>query len=112
MAPKKIRISPKTGNKLPVLPHQKFLQKALHDSADFFEASLRARVYKELKKLQAKTSINSLTLALANHRSVHDVISRKMIEAAVRTATEKVVRDAFLRGGKLGAEHVKDLPRG
>ncbi len=110
----KFRLSPKTGSRLPVKQNQKAHQKALHSSADYFEALLRARVYKAMKQLQKEVSISSLAhgIALKNVRQVKELIPRKLIEDTVRKACAQVVRDCVMRGGRLGAVHVKDVLNG
>ncbi len=109
MAKKKFRVSRTTGNKLPVRNDQQSLQKALHSSADYFEKLLRARIYKAMLQIQKDTSINSLAMVMGNSRQAKDIIPRKRIEAALNAACKKVAVDCFMRGGKLGGQHVNEV---
>lgn len=81
-------------------------QKTVHASADYFEALFRARFAKAMKQLQTQTSINALAMALHNLRHATGVVDRKALEKALEPL-RPVLRDAYLRGGKLGALHVK-----
>lgn len=86
------------------MPHVK----KLHESADYYEPLLRARFVRGMKALQQSVSINELALALAarNPKQALALITRVMITAELQS-TKKVLRDAFMRGGKVGAEHVR-----
>lgn len=86
--------------------------KAVLSSADYYEPLLRARFVRAMKKLQKETSINQLALAIPHlKRTQHQVVDRKAIEAALEPL-RKVIRDAYMRGGKLGAAHLKALING
>ncbi len=102
------RISPTTGNKLPVKKDQTTLQKSLHVSADYFEPLFRAKLYRAFKQVQSQTSINALAMAMGNLRQAKDTIPRNALEDAITSAVKRVLIDSFTRGGKLGAVHVKE----
>jgi hypothetical protein len=85
--------------------HQKH-QKLVHGSADYYEALFRARYVRALRQLQKDTSIGKLAGSL-NRSSLK---RPKLDEAALMKAMEPVKQAliaAFMRGGKLGAAHVK-----
>lgn len=104
---KAVRVT-SSGQKVPPKKHQKGHQKELHSSADYFEALFRARFALAMKDVQAATSINSLAMQMGNARQAKEAIPRKVIEDAINKRCRKVLIDAFMRGGKLGAQHVKD----
>lgn len=82
-------------------------QRAVHGSADYYEALFRARFVRALKRLQQQTSINQLAMALQNSNSIaYPGVDRKAIAAAI-APLQKVIVQAFMRGGKHGASHVK-----
>jgi hypothetical protein len=87
---------------------QKQEQKAVHSSADYFEALFRARFVKAMKQLQKQTSINALAVAMHNLRSATQMVDRKALEKAL-SRYDLFVIQAFMRGGKLAAQHVKDM---
>lgn len=80
--------------------------KAVGSSTDYFEGLFRARMVKELQRLQKETSINQLALAMANLRGATQVIDPKSIEAAI-ARLKPIIIQAYMKGGKLGAAHVK-----
>lgn len=87
---------------------QKQEQKNIHASADYFEASFRARFAKAMKQLQKETSINNLAMAMHNLRNATRVVDRKALEKALEPL-RPLLRDAYMRGGKLGAKHLKEM---
>lgn len=84
-------------------------QKPFHASADYYEPLLRARFVRAMKGVQKTVTINRLAQAIAaNPRTAHEVIPDLQIEEALAPLT-KVITDAYMRGGKLGADHVRDV---
>jgi len=94
------------------MPRQPKEIQIVHASADYYEPLFRARFVRAMKKLQVETSVTALAATLGNAKQARNIIPRKKIEEALTQSVKKVLRDAFMRGGKLGAEHVKDLLRG
>lgn len=86
-------------------------QKELHASANYFEPLFRARFVRAMKQLQKDTSINHLAMSMGNSRQAKELIPRSAIIKAL-APLRKVLRDSFIRGGKVGAEHVKDVLNG
>lgn len=85
--------------------------KIVHRSADYYEPLFRARFVRSMKALRQTVSRTAIQMAVARQRAVKDVIPRSDIIKALAPA-EKVLRDAFRRGGQLGAEHVKKTLNG
>jgi hypothetical protein len=79
-------------------------------SADYFEGLLRARLVRVMKQLQKDTSINQLAMAMHNLRDAAGVIDRQALEKAV-AFLKPLIKQAYMRGGKLGATHVKSTLR-
>lgn len=94
------------------MPRQPKEIRVLHASADYYEPLFRARFVRAMKEVQRKVSINSLALSMGNLRQAKDLIPRQLLQDTLSKACKKVLRDAYMRGGKLGAEHVKDLLNG
>lgn len=84
--------------------------KNVNAKADFFEASLRASFARAMRGLQKGTSINALAMSMSNHRQARDQVPRKAVEAALEPLRPLLVK-AFLRGGKLGEQHIRQLGR-
>lgn len=81
--------------------------KIVHAAADYYEPLFRARFVRAMKTVQKQVSINNLAVSIAsNARQAKDAIPRKIIIDALNKEAKKVIRDAFMRGGKLGADHV------
>jgi len=89
------------------MPRQPKEIKLVHGSADYFEPLLRARFVRAMKEVQSQVSINTLAMSMGNVRQARDVVSRALIERSLNKALKKVLKDAFMRGGKLGAEHLR-----
>jgi hypothetical protein len=83
-------------------------EKSFIDSAEYFKALFRARFVKAMKKLQKEVSINQLALSMHSTRTSAGVITNKQIVDAL-TPLKQVIKDAYRKGGKLGADHVKAL---
>lgn len=90
------------------MPRQPHEIQVVHASADYYEPLFRARFVRAMKLLQAQTSINSLAMSMGNVRQATDLIPRSAITKALEP-TKKVIRDAYRRGGRLGADHLKEL---
>jgi hypothetical protein len=61
-----------------------------------------------MRALQSQISITSLVMAMGNARQAKELVSREAILKAMQPTT-KVVIDAFMRGGKLGAKHIEGM---
>lgn len=96
--------------KTPSKRNQKELA-AIHSSADYFEALFRAKFVHAMKQLQAQTPINRVALGLHNTKARTEVIPRTAIEKALEPLRQVLI-DSYMRGGKLGAVHVKSVLRG
>lgn len=81
--------------------------RAVHHAATRFEPRLARAVAKGLDKIRERVSISDLAVALAN-KDLRGALAmlRGMDEAFEPAATLK--REAFFRGGKLGAELVNN----
>lgn len=90
------------------MPRQSAEIKVIHASADYYEPLFRARYVRAMKALQKKTSINALAMSMGNAKQAKDLIPQADIVKALEPL-QKVIRDAFMRGGKLGASHVSEL---
>jgi hypothetical protein len=84
------------------------LYKELHKSADYYEPLFRARFVRAMKALQKRTSINHLAMVMANKRQAKAIIPKAQIQLALVPAA-KVIKDAVMQGGKIGAKRVQDL---
>lgn len=97
------------------MPRQPQEIRIVHASADYYEPLLRARFVRGMQKLQEQASINKLAMALSsgNLRQASSMVtpSRVTIEQ-VLMPLKKVLIDAFMRGGKLGADHLMDMLHG
>jgi len=88
------------------MPRQPQEIKVVHASADYYEALFRARFVKSMRLLQSQTSLSALAMAMGSVRRGTNLVQREELIKALEPA-KKVLVDAFMRGGKLGAEHVK-----
>lgn len=83
-------------------------QQVLHVSAAYYEALLRARFVRSMKRLQQDTSIHTLATHMSSTAQAMSVIPREKILKAM-APLKQVLIDAYMRGGKIGAEHVKEV---
>lgn len=90
------------------MPRQPKEIQVVHASADYYEPLLRARFVRAMKKLQLQTSINQLALSLTSVTNAQSVIPTSSVEAAL-VPLKKVLIDAYMRGGKLGAAHLVEM---
>ena len=90
------------------MPRQPQEIRVVHASADYYEPLLRARFVRAMKAVQRQTPINSLALSMANARQAKNTIPKAVLEQALEPL-KKVIRDAYMRGGKLGADHLRKL---
>lgn len=81
-------------------------QRALHTSANYYEPLFRARFARAMKQVQKQTSINTLAMSMGNAKQAKDLIPRAVLIKAL-APLRKIIRDAYMRGGKVGVEHVK-----
>jgi len=88
------------------MPRQSQEIKVVHASADYYEALCRARFVKAMRLLQSQTSLSALAMALVSVRRGSNLVDRAEIIKALEPM-KQVMIDAFMRGGKLGADHVK-----
>jgi len=81
--------------------------RAVHAEADRFEPRLARALQKALLKLRGRVSVDALAAALkaGNVRRAVAVLSRAAVEDALSPVAQ-IKRDAFVRGGKLGAAAV------
>lgn len=92
------------------MPRPKHQIVRMNKNADSLEASLRVSFVRAMKQLQKATSINMLAMSLSNHRQAKDQIPTKAIQTALTTLTPILVK-AFMQGGKLGEQHLRELAR-
>lgn len=91
------------------MPRQNHNQKPFHGSADYYEPLLRARFVRGMKAVQKAVLINTLAQAIAaNPRTAHEVVNDMVVADALKPMA-KVITDAYMRGGKLGADHVREV---
>lgn len=81
---------------------------AVHKAADYYEPLIRARIVRALKSVRKSVSINDLAMAMGNAKQAASLLPRKTIENALAPAA-KVVHDARMQGGKIGAAKVRAL---
>lgn len=93
------------------MPRQPSEIKVVHSSADYYEPLFRARYVRAMKQLQKSISINDLAMSMGNAKQAASMVPRSAIVKAMEPL-RKVLRDAFMRGGRLGADHMKDLLNG
>lgn len=84
----------------------------VHRSADYYEPLFRARFVRAMKSVQKQTSINALALSMASLRHAASQIPKEKLEEALTKGVKTIIRDAFMQGGKLGAEHVRSALNG
>ncbi len=92
------------------MPRQRKELAALHKVADPIEARLARAFERAAEKLKASISINELAMKLAirDAKGAMRLLTKDMIKEALGPSAT-IVRDATIRGGKLGAEAVRDL---
>lgn len=93
---------------MPPRPQKSKEWKQVHASADYYEALFRARFVRAMRKVREQTSINELAMLMGNKRQVKDVIPRARILEALGPC-ETVVKDALVKGVRLGTQKVNDL---
>lgn len=83
---------------------------ATHAAAAGFEPRLSRAVRRAAEKLRAGLSINDLAMRLAagDVKGALALLPVQSIESAF-TPTQGIVRDAFARGGRVGAEQVSKV---
>ncbi len=92
------------------MPRQRKELVALNKVADPIEPYLAKAFERAVKKLKRSVSINELAmkLALRDAKGAMRLLTKDMIKEALGPSAT-IVRDATIRGGKLGAEAVRDL---
>lgn len=95
-----------------LMPRPRSDVRAIHAAADRLEPGLARAVERAMEKLRDSVSINALALAL----SARDVRRAMALlpEAAVKEALSPagtIIREAVIRGGRLGAEQVNKAAR-
>ncbi len=81
--------------------------KAAHDAADKLEPKLAGAFRRAVPRMRAKVRINELAAAIAAKdvkRALRHAVW--MAELEGMDALQKISRDAFMRGGRVGAELV------
>lgn len=77
----------------------------VHAAADKIEPRMRKAFVRAAEKMRAGVSINDLALAIAAKDTKRALALLGGVEEALAPAAT-IVRDAFTRGGKLGADAV------
>lgn len=78
--------------------------KKVHDAADYYEPLLRARIQRAMKALQKALTVEQIAQAIAQGRAI---LPRGSIMNALKPA-HNVIHDAFLQGGKIGADRMNN----
>lgn len=91
------------------MPRQPESYIALHKAADYYEPLFRTRFVRAMKNLQSRVSINQLAILMGDPRQVKRAVPNRNDVATAIESTSKVFKDAFGRGGKLGAERIRKL---
>jgi len=86
-------------------------QKTVLSSADYYESLFRARYVRALRQLQKDTSINKLAASLNRSSLNRPKLDADALAKAMEPVKQALIA-AFMRGGKLGAVHVKDIVNG
>lgn len=83
----------------------------VHRAADYYEALLRVRFVKQMKAARGKVDQRRLADAIAAKdpgKALAIVMKSTNLPSLMRPV-EKIVRDAFMKGGKVGAGVVRNL---
>lgn len=81
----------------------------VHRAADYFEALLRARFVKAMKAARGKVDQRALTDAIAEKDAGKALTIVSKAFPSLMRPVEKVIKDAVMKGGKVGAEAVRNL---
>jgi hypothetical protein len=73
-------------------------------AADYFAPHLRVAIAKAMRQLRKRVSVQDIAHAIMTHRT--QLVPTEEIKKALAPAV-KVRRDAFRRGGQIGAAKVK-----
>jgi hypothetical protein len=83
--------------------------RAVHAEADRFEPRLARALRRSIEKLRERVSINALAMALhARDARTAVALLKQAIVADVLSPAGTIIRDAVLRGGKVGAERLNE----
>ena len=89
---------------MPRLPSE---YRAIHEAADKAEPRLVRAVLKTLERIRSEVSINALAMALAARDGKRALALLPLVTVKdALSAAGPIVRDAVLKGGRLGAEQV------
>jgi len=90
------------------MPKTREEEKALLDAADKIEARLARAFVLAMQRLRSRIPLEALARAIsgADVRAASTVIDSFDVEDALEPSAE-ILRDAFLKGGKVGAEDVR-----
>lgn len=83
---------------------EKSSYKKVHDAADYYEPLLRARIQRAMRALQKALTVEQIAQSIAQGRAI---VPRGAIINALKPA-QNVIHDAFLRGGKIGADRLSN----
>jgi len=90
------------------MPREGEGEKALLDAADKIEARLARALVLAMQRLRSRIPLEALARAIsgADVRAASTVVENFDIEDALEPSGE-ILRDAFMKGGKFGAEDVR-----
>lgn len=80
----------------------------VHRAADYFEALLRARFVKQMKEARKKVDQRALADAIAEKDAGKALAIVSTPLPSVMRPIQKVIKDAVMKGGKVGAQMVRD----
>lgn len=89
------------------MPRQPHEYKALHDAADRIEPRLARALERALLKLRESVSINELAmmLAMGDVKGALRLLDKERVKDAL-SPSGTIVKEAVLKGGRLGADEV------
>ena len=92
------------------MPRQPREYKAVHDAADKIEPRLARAVERALAKLRELIPINDLAMRLSARdvRGAMRLLPKEKVEDALKPSAT-IVKDATMRGVRLGAEKVREV---
>lgn len=78
---------------------------AVHKAADYYEPLMRSKFVKAIKALRKRVTLQQIVMAM---QTKTPIIPRSQLEEALKPAA-KVIHDAVMYGGKLGAVKVNEV---
>jgi len=79
-------------------------------TSDHYERLFRARFVRAMKDFQRRLSRERVAAAMSNRKLAEQVITAEL-DAALAPLADIFVR-AYMSGGEIGAEHVREIVRG